>query len=263
MSRFVVRQEVPSLPRVPLLGTLDLTYRCANDCRHCWLRIPPTRKRRPPSSRRRDPPIVDEARAMAAGSGRSRAASPCSVRTSRDLRAHHGELVPVHAEHERDPDHAADRPAPEAKGTTLVALYGATSGVHDAVTRRPGSFEALCRGVAYLKEAGAAFTVQVIPLKTNSGEYEAMIELARSGAPAGGSARRGFTSPRPAIPRRTPRSPRRGSIRPASWPSPGRGREPRFPRRSRVDGLSVPGPAGLTPPASPAAAISTSTRTAG
>jgi len=41
MSRFVARRMVESLPRIPLRGTLDLTYRCASDCRHCWLRLGP------------------------------------------------------------------------------------------------------------------------------------------------------------------------------------------------------------------------------
>ena len=28
-------------PRLPLDGKLDLTYRCNNTCRHCWLWLPP------------------------------------------------------------------------------------------------------------------------------------------------------------------------------------------------------------------------------
>ena len=28
------------LPRLPLKGNLDITYRCNFNCRHCWLRIP-------------------------------------------------------------------------------------------------------------------------------------------------------------------------------------------------------------------------------
>jgi MoaA/NifB/PqqE/SkfB family radical SAM enzyme len=29
------------MPRLPLKGSLDLTYRCNNTCRHCWLWLPP------------------------------------------------------------------------------------------------------------------------------------------------------------------------------------------------------------------------------
>ena len=30
-----------NIPRIPLEGSIDLTYRCNSNCRHCWLRIPP------------------------------------------------------------------------------------------------------------------------------------------------------------------------------------------------------------------------------
>jgi MoaA/NifB/PqqE/SkfB family radical SAM enzyme len=186
MSRFVVRKEVASLPRVPLLGTLDLTYRCANDCRHCWLRLAPDAKEAaaelPAAEIRR---VVDEARAMGCREWAISGGEPM-------LRPDFAEIF----------EHVAARSAwytlntngtlitpriarlLRRKGTTLVALYGATAAVHDAVTRRPGSFEALGHGLAYLKEAGAAFTVQVVPLRTNVGEYEAMVELARSWSPS-------------------------------------------------------------------------------
>ncbi len=41
MSSYSSVKKVKSLPRLPLEGKIDLTYRCGNNCRHCWLRIPP------------------------------------------------------------------------------------------------------------------------------------------------------------------------------------------------------------------------------
>ena len=35
-----VKRMAKAMPRLPLKGSLDLTYRCNNNCRHCWLRIP-------------------------------------------------------------------------------------------------------------------------------------------------------------------------------------------------------------------------------
>ena len=65
MSRFVARKKVESLPRVPLRGTLDLTYRCANDCRHCWLRLAPDAPERAAElSLDEIRRVVDEARAL-------------------------------------------------------------------------------------------------------------------------------------------------------------------------------------------------------
>jgi MoaA/NifB/PqqE/SkfB family radical SAM enzyme len=69
------------------------------------------------------------------------------------------------------------------KGEKMIALYGATAPVHDRITRTPGSFEALMQGLAYLKEAGAIFTVQITPMKDNHHEFQDMIDLAKSLSP--------------------------------------------------------------------------------
>ena len=66
------------------------------------------------------------------------------------------------------------------KGVKMVALYGATTEVHNHITRNPGSFEATMRGFRYLKEAGAGFTVQLIPMKDNYHEFQEMVKLAES-----------------------------------------------------------------------------------
>ncbi len=66
------------------------------------------------------------------------------------------------------------------KGVKMVALYGATKDVHDHITRNPGSFEATMRGFRYLKEAGAGFTVQLIPMKDNYHQFKDMVKLAGS-----------------------------------------------------------------------------------
>jgi len=186
MSRFVARKKVERLPRIPLRGTLDLTYRCANDCRHCWLRLAPEAAERAAELSfdeiRR---IVNEARTMgcrewALSGGEpmirpdfSEIFSMISAQSSWYTLNTNGTLItPGIARLLR------------RKGTKLIALYGATAAVHDAVTRNPGSFEALERGIAYLREAGAGFTVQVVPMKTNLADYDAMVRLAGSWSPS-------------------------------------------------------------------------------
>jgi MoaA/NifB/PqqE/SkfB family radical SAM enzyme len=186
MSRFVARKKVGSLPRVPLRGTIDLTYRCANDCRHCWLRLPPD------APERRSELTLGEIRRIA-GEARALGCREWSVSGGEPLlRPDFPELFEVLTErttwYTLNTNGGLITPATarllRRKGTTLVALYGATASVHDAVTRNPGSFEALARGVAYLREAGAAFTVQIVPIRTNFSEYEAMIRLAESWSPS-------------------------------------------------------------------------------
>lgn len=186
MSRFVNRKNVDSLPRLPLRGTLDLTYRCNNDCRHCWLRLPPrsgeaAAELAVDEIRR----LVDEARAMGCREWTISGGEPMLRPDFPDI---FDEITGKSAWYTLNTNGTLITPAIarllRRKGTKLVALYGATAAVHDAVTRNPGSFEALRRGVAYLREAGAAFTVQVVPMKTNIHEYEAMVRLAESWSPS-------------------------------------------------------------------------------
>jgi len=65
-------------------------------------------------------------------------------------------------------------------GAKKIALYGATAKVHEHITRHPGSFEQTMAGLRYLKEAGAGFIVQIIPMKDNYHQFNAMVKLAAS-----------------------------------------------------------------------------------
>jgi len=178
----VVRKE---LPRLPLDGRLDLTYRCNNTCRHCWLWLPPGapqgREELSSAEIRR---VVDEARRMGCQAWAISGGEPM-------LRPDFAEIfdyITRKAVHYRlntngtliTPAiaHLLARP-----GRKMVALYGATAEVHDRVTRNPGSFEATMRGFAYLKEAGAGFEVQIVPMRANYHQYEAMVALAESLSP--------------------------------------------------------------------------------
>ena len=40
MTQFVRHKILAETPRLPLEGEIDLTYRCNNDCRHCWVKEP-------------------------------------------------------------------------------------------------------------------------------------------------------------------------------------------------------------------------------
>ena len=186
MSRFVNRKEVVRMPRIPLRGTLDLTYRCNNNCRHCWLRLPPdsgdAAGELAAGEIRR---LVDDARAMGC---REWFVSGGEPMLRPDFPEIFTEITAKSAWYTLNTNGTLITPEIarllQRKGTKLVALYGATAEIHDAVTRNPGSFEALRRGVAYLREAGAGFSVQVVPMKTNISQYGAMIRLAESWSPS-------------------------------------------------------------------------------
>ena len=180
----IIGSERP-LPRLPLEGNIDLTYRCNCNCRHCWLRLPadhPARQRE--LSLDEIGRIAGEARAMGCrrwtiSGGEpmlrpdfadifdllTRRSLPYALNTNGTL------ITPAIAD------------LLKRRGAKMVALYGATEKTHDHITRTPGSFAATMRGFAYLREAKTGFIVQIIPMRDNFHEFDAMINLALSWSP--------------------------------------------------------------------------------
>lgn len=182
MTEYLTTKKVNALPRLPLEGSIDLTYRCNNNCRHCWLWIPensPEKERE--LSLEEIKRIVDEARSMGCRrwyiSGGEPMLRPDFPEILNYLNKNslgntlntNGTLIT--AEIAR---------LMKKNAVNLIALYGATAEIHDHITRRPGSFEALKQGIAYLKEAGAEFTVQVVPMTDNYHQFKEMVQLAES-----------------------------------------------------------------------------------
>jgi len=168
MTDYLSITKTDRMPRLPLSGSIDLTYRCNNNCRHCWLRIPPgAPEKQDELSFDEICHIVEEARSMGCRHWSISGGEPM-------LRPDFAEIF----------DYITSRSAsysintngtmitPEIaqlmkrKGSKMVALYGATEAVHDHITRNPGSFQATMRGFELLKEAGAGFTVQLIPMNS-------------------------------------------------------------------------------------------------
>jgi MoaA/NifB/PqqE/SkfB family radical SAM enzyme len=180
-----VRRTIDKLPRLPLEGSIDLTYRCNNACRHCWLWEPDT-----PEERARElttdewRAVVDQARALGTREWAISGGEPLlredfaelfeymtSKATTYSLNTNGTLITPEIAQ------------LMKRKGSKMVALYGATETVHDHVTRTPGSYAATMEGLARLKEAGVGFTVQIVPMRDNYQELAAMQELAQSLSP--------------------------------------------------------------------------------
>jgi radical SAM protein with 4Fe4S-binding SPASM domain len=186
MSRFVIRKQQARLPRLPLRGNLDLTYRCNNNCRHCWLRLGPDSAEGEhelgfDEIRR----IVDEAGKMGCRHWFISGGEPMIRPDFADIFAY---VTEHSAAYTLSTNGTLITPRIarllKRKGAKLVALYGATADVHDHITRNPGSFEALKRGIAYLREEGAGLTVQVVPMKSNFSQYDSMARLAESWSPS-------------------------------------------------------------------------------
>lgn len=170
---------------MPLEGQIDITYRCNNNCRHCWLWLPeqaPEKQEELTLSEIRR--LADEARALGCQRWSISGGEPMlrpdfseifdyltKKAVSYTLNTNGTLITPAIAQLLR------------RKGSKLVALYGATPEVYDHISRVSGSFAALMQGIAYLKEAGAGFTVQLIPMKDNYHQYEKMVKLAHSLSP--------------------------------------------------------------------------------
>lgn len=185
MAMYVTKRDVLENLRLPLKGSLDLTYRCNNNCRHCWLWLPVNAAEKAEElSFGEIRTIVDEARALGTRewdiSGGEAMIRPdfaeifdYITRHSRfyTLRTNGTLVTPQIARLMRRP------------GAKWISLYGATADVYDRVTRNPGAFESLMRTFALLKENSVPFTVQLFPLRDNWHQWPQMIELARSISP--------------------------------------------------------------------------------
>lgn len=169
------------MPRLPLEGSIDLTYRCNNNCRHCWLRIPTNAKEKKNELTLAEiKKIAKDARKLGCRKWSISGGEPMLRRDFTEIFDYltvssnsfslntNGTLITKKIAR-----------LLKRKGTKMVALYGATADVHDHITRSPGSFEATMRGFAYLKEAGAGFIVQLIPMKDNYRQFKDMVALAK------------------------------------------------------------------------------------
>lgn len=179
---FVVKNRSYKIPRIPLDASIDITYRCNNHCRHCWLYVNPNaEEKKQELSYDEIKDIVDQSRKLGCRNWHISGGEPM-------LRPDFAEIfdyITSHAiSYTLNTNGSLITPKIaqllKRKGTKLVALYGATAQVHDHVTRNSGSFDAAMRGFSYLKEAGAGFVVQIIPMKDNYHQFGQMVELAQS-----------------------------------------------------------------------------------
>ncbi|MFA5879660.1 MAG: radical SAM protein [Candidatus Margulisiibacteriota bacterium] len=175
-------KKLKTLPRLPLAGKIDLTYRCNNNCRHCWLWLPQNDlKKNQELNLEEIKKIVDDGKKLGCRQWSISGGEPMirpdfteifDYITSNSISYSintNGTLVT-----------SKIAQLLKRKGTKMVSLYGATAKVHDHITRNPGSFEATMRGFTYLKEAGASFIVQIVPIKDNYHQFNQMIDLAKS-----------------------------------------------------------------------------------
>lgn len=185
MEDYVHRSLTNDLPRVPLVGNIDLTYRCNHACLHCWVRLPHKDQARSIEltfDEIRD--IADQARRLGTREWQICGGEPM-IRD--DFASIFDYLTKKAVTYSLNSNGTCITPAIaqllKRKGTKMMALYGATPATYDRVTGHPGGFEAAMRGFRYLREAGAGFIVQLIPMRENWHEWGQMQDLARTLSP--------------------------------------------------------------------------------
>jgi MoaA/NifB/PqqE/SkfB family radical SAM enzyme len=185
LNQYSARRRLLEVPRLPLEGYLDLTYRCNHACLHCWLWRPPSASELGDELTLEEiQRLADEARALGTRRWSISGGEPmlrpdfseifdCLTRKSvgYSLNTNGTFITPEIAK------------LLTRQGRKMIALYGATAEVYDAVTRHSGGFERVMQGFAYLREAGAGFIVQLVPMRANWHQWKQMQELAQSLSP--------------------------------------------------------------------------------
>ncbi|MBN2320699.1 MAG: radical SAM protein [Acidobacteria bacterium] len=185
MSEYLSIKKIQSQPRLPLQGEIDLTWRCNNACRHCWISLPAdAAEKEQELSFDEIRRIADEARSLGCRQWNITGGEPLLRPDFPEIFEY---LTSQAVTYSLNTNGTLITPATarqlKRKGNKMVALYGATAEVYDYVARRQGAFEQAMQGFAYLKEAGVAFTVQLVPMRANRRQWDAMVKLAERLSP--------------------------------------------------------------------------------
>ena len=171
--------------RVPLFFDLEITARCNNDCRHCYINLPAgdAEARRKELSLAEIGDLAEQATALGALwcliTGGEPLLRPDFAEIYLALRRK-GLLVSVFTnaclvtrEHV-----ALFRKSPP-RDAIEVTVYGATEETYERVTRRPGSYAAFRRGLDLLLQSGIKVRLKAMALRSNVHELPAIAAFCR------------------------------------------------------------------------------------
>jgi radical SAM protein with 4Fe4S-binding SPASM domain len=171
--------------RVPLAGTIELTRRCNNRCRHCYNNLPASDPQALADELRADEliRILDEA--AAAGcvwlllTGGEIFLRP-DFRKIYTHAKQKGLLVTLFTNGTLITPELADFLAIQRPFSIEITLYGATRKTYERVTGTPGSFGQCLRGIGHLRERGLPLKLKATLSTLNRHEIEAMKRFAEN-----------------------------------------------------------------------------------
>ena len=169
--------------RVPLGGTLELTHRCNNRCRHCFNNL---RSDDAPALGRELSTcevarILDEAAALGCVWVLLTGGETLLRPDFRDIYDHArglGLLVTLFTNWTLVTPELADHLDRQRPFSVEITLYGATRETYERVTANPGSYDACLRGIRLLRERGLPLKLKSTVSTLNRHEIAAMKRLA-------------------------------------------------------------------------------------
>lgn len=192
MSSFVSQGRLPEFAlwdklanrRVPLDFYLEITARCNNDCRHCYINLPAgdLEARHKELTLAEISHLADQAVAMGAiwclitgGEPLLRPDFPevyLTLKRKGLLVSFFTNACLVTSDHIALLKHYPPR-------DIEVTVYGVTQGTYERVTRRPGSFAAFQRGLSLLLDAGLKIRLKAMALQSNVHELAEIAAFCR------------------------------------------------------------------------------------
>ena len=164
---------------------LELTARCNNNCRHCYINLPATNQR----AIRRELTIheIDEIASEAVSLG----ALWCLITGGEPLLREDFSEIYLNLKRKGllvslftnatliSPEHIKlfkKYPPRDVE----VTVYGVTRSAYEQITRKPGSFEAFTRGIGLLMDSGIPIRLKAMALRTNLHEMAEIAEFCNS-----------------------------------------------------------------------------------
>lgn len=170
--------------RIPLSFSLEITARCNNNCRHCYINLPAEdpRARSAELTLEEIADIAEQAVEMGALTCLLTGGEPLLRPDFPDIYLglkRKGLLVSVFTNATLIGEQHVELWKRYPPRDLEVTVYGVTRATYEAVTRRPGAFDAFQRGLRLLLDNGISVRLKTMALRSNLGELHHIADFCR------------------------------------------------------------------------------------
>jgi radical SAM protein with 4Fe4S-binding SPASM domain len=164
--------------------TLEVTARCNQNCRHCYINLPEkdSNAKAAELTIHEIKEIADQAVDLGAVWCLITGGEPLLREDFEEIYLYlkqKGLLVSVFTNATRINESRAALFAEYPPRAIEITVYGVSRETYGDVTRRPDLFPAFLRGITRLVEAGVKFGLKAVPIQANLGEYPAIADFCR------------------------------------------------------------------------------------